>query len=77
MDKNKQYFIYLVSCFLNNEIPMYDKGVSLGEVYKIASAHGLSEVVCQAALSYFDKELSDEKMRSVFRQKIGLAVIQS
>ena len=77
MDKNKQYFIYLVSCFLNNEAPKYDKSVSLGEIYKIASAHGLCEAVCQAALSYFDKELSDEKMRSVFRQKIGLAVIQS
>lgn len=77
MDKNKQYFIYLVSCFLNNEAPKYDKSTSLGEIYKIASTHGLCEAVCQAALSYFDKDLTDEKMRSVFRQTVGLAVIQS
>ena len=70
MDKNKQYFIYLVSCFLNNEAPKYDKSVSLGEIYKIASTHGLCEAVCQAALSYFDKDLTDEKMRSVFSQWI-------
>lgn len=77
MDKNKQYFISLLSCYLNKTAPEYTDGADWKEIYRLASMHSLCEVTAYMAGMLPKEKLGSERLCSVFRQTLGYAVIQS
>ncbi len=76
MDNNKEYFIYLLSCFLNGEKPV-GKIVDWQAIYRISDIHGVSAVIAREINQLETRYKPDDKLSSYFRQMLGYTIQNS
>ena len=72
MDEVKEYFIYLLSCFLNGEAPK-GRETDFKELYRLSDIHDVSAIIAQQ-LKSIDIYKPEGKYKSVFTQRLGYAV---
>lgn len=73
MNAEKEYFIHLLSCFLNGNTPK-TADVDWNEIYKLAEIHNLCGIICQQ-IKYLPKENQPkDELKSYFNQQLGFAI---
>lgn len=73
MNAEKEYFIHLLSCFLNGDTPRI-ADVDWNEIYKLAEIHNLCGIICQQ-IRYLPKDnQTKDQLKSYFKQHLGFAI---
>ncbi|MCM1114720.1 MAG: nucleotidyltransferase family protein [Clostridium sp.] len=75
MNKNKEYFIYLIKCFLNKENAAYDESIDFDEIYHLADIHNVCGVAANQLLSFPSQNRKSISNLSKFRQQLGQTVM--
>lgn len=73
MNKESQYFVYLLSCFLNNRTPVSQK-VDWNEIYRLSVIHNLTAVIAQEIIFISDEYKPGAELYSNFRQQFGYTI---
>lgn len=73
MNKEKEYFIYLLSCFLNQKKPE-GQAVDWKAVYDLADIHDVSGIIAQEIKLLPDEYKPENELKSYFNQRLGFTV---
>ncbi len=73
MEKESQYFVYLISCFLNNKTPAFQT-VAWNEIYRLSVIHNITAVIAQEIMLIPDENKPDAEIYSNFRQQLGYTI---
>lgn len=76
MDINKEYFIYLLSCFLNGENPN-GKFIEWKTIYRLSEIHGVSAVIAREINQLESRFKPEDVLLSYFRQQLGYTIQNS
>lgn len=75
MDKNKEYFLYLLSCQINKkEILIYDEEINWKEIYKLAKIHNLIVIIFSAINKIPNQYKPSSDIYSKFKKDVLLCV---
>ncbi len=74
MNAQKEYFVYLLSCFLSGDAPL-GRNVDFEELYKLADIHDVGAIIANELKKVDDEFKPDSVLLSHFTQLIGLTVI--
>lgn len=75
MNPTKEYFIHLLSSFLNGEKPDSPKDIDWKELYKLANIHSLTAIVTNQIMLLSDEDKPDINTLKVFKQQLGYVLI--
>lgn len=73
MTAEKEYFIYLLSCFLNKEKPD-GQAVDWQVIYELADIHDVSGIIAQEIKLLPDEYRPQNKLKSYFNQQLGYTI---
>ena len=73
MNSNKEYLVYLLSCFLNGEVPE-GREVEWDEVYRLADINDICGIVGNEIKQLNAEFQPQSEIKSQFIQSIGYAV---
>lgn len=77
MDANKEYFIRLISDFLNYRAPKVCEGVDWNEIYRLSDIHNMCAIIANEILQLEKKHQPPKNILSLFKQQLGLTIINS
>lgn len=77
MDENKEYFIRLVSDFLNSRTPEACDGVNWNEIYRLSDIHNMCAIAANEVLLLEKDKRPEKNILSLFKQQLGLTIINS
>lgn len=70
----KEYFIYLLSCHLNNEKPEGQSGIDWKEIFDLSKKHSVTGII-MTEIRQLDKQYQPEKeIFSAFNQNLGFTL---
>lgn len=75
MNKNEEYFISLLSSFLNNENPKNPTDIDFNEIYKLSEIHNVTAIAANQISLLDDNYKPDKEIYSAFRQQLGYTLI--
>ncbi|MFR5876140.1 MAG: nucleotidyltransferase family protein [Eubacterium sp.] len=73
MNSEKEYFIYLLSCFLNDEKPC-GQAVDWKVIYNLADNHDVAGIIAREIKLLPDDYKPKNEFKSYFNQQLGLTV---
>lgn len=76
MNHSREYFVKLISSFLNQAKPPEDKNVDWKEIYTLGDIHNVTAIVAQQVLLLPDEYKPDKALLSLFKQQMGYTVIE-
>lgn len=69
-----EYFIYLLSCYLNNEKPRGSEETDWQEIYRLAEDHSVTAIITTQIKELPQGSRPKGKLLSAFNQRLGYAV---
>lgn len=75
MDKEKEYFISLLSSYLNSVPPNTPKNINWDEIYKLADIHNVTAIIAKEISNLPNEHRPDKQLYSKFRQLLGYTLI--
>ena len=69
-----EYFIYLLSCWLNDEKPRGSEDTNWQEIYALAEAHNVTAVITSQIKKLPQGSRPQGKLLSAFNQRLGYTV---
>ncbi len=75
MDKQKQYFISIVSSFLNSDAPEIHDDIDWKEIYRLSVMHNVTAIIANQISKIPEHLKPAEPMMKAFRQQLGYTII--
>lgn len=75
MTREKEYFIYLLNCYLNHKIPSFLYDVDWQGVYNLAQIHNVCAIVISMIKKLPAEHQPTGEVRSSFNQQLGYTVM--
>lgn len=75
MDREKEYFVSLLSSYLNSKPPKICNGVNWNEIYKLANIHNVTAIIANQISNLPQEHRPDKQLYSIFRQQLGYTLI--
>lgn len=70
----REYFIYLISCYLNNEKPRGSEDTDWQEVFRLAESHSVTAVITKEIKELPRASRPKGRLLSAFNQRLGYTV---
>lgn len=71
---SKDFFIYLLSCYLNSETPQCDNQVNWSEIYALSEKHDVTAVISKEIKELPEEKRPKGKLLSAFTQRLGYTI---
>lgn len=71
---SKKFFIYLLSCYLNQEKPVCENDVDWAEIYALSEKHDVTAIISKEIKEIDEAKRPKGKLLSVFNQRLGYTI---
>ncbi len=75
MTNSKQYFISLISSFLNNKPPEMPSNIDWQELYTLGNMHNVTAIIANEIMLLPEEARPEKQLLSCFQQQLGYTII--